>query len=101
MRYWRLLIAALVAGVSGCQDAHFGGPFGGASAMDHSLKGDIYRLPPGAARLPDFRSLKPVLSVQRQLVLCGRRSMARAKRVRLDGDACVRPVDAARDCCGP
>lgn len=66
MRYRLVRIAALVAvgGLGACQgqDDHRAA-FGGLDAMDQSLKGEIYRLPPGAARLPDFRLLRPIGAV--------------------------------------
>ena len=65
MRTWWALIVALLAlaGAGGCQRPRGDGSFGAAGAMDQALKGQIYLLPDGADRLPNFAALKPIGAV--------------------------------------
>lgn len=70
-----LLLALTVAGCRGGPAPHDGSRdaprdashdaphealLGAATPRDRALKGQLYLLPPGASRLPDFRGLKPV-----------------------------------------
>jgi hypothetical protein len=51
-----------LAGASACQGPR-DGSFGAVGAMDHALKGQIYLLPDGSDRLPNFAGLKPIGTV--------------------------------------
>jgi hypothetical protein len=61
MRKLRALIWAL--GAAACLAACQGRLHDGVGRMDHALRGEIYLLPSGAAKLPDFRALKPIGAV--------------------------------------
>lgn len=52
-----LAMVAALAAVSGCARKPADRPFGAHQLVEHALRGDLYNLPKGADRLPDFTKL--------------------------------------------